>query len=387
MTTSPRPRPRPRRRARLLAVAVAAVLLGGPMLGTAAAAPSRPATPSPHPSASKPPAAKPPSKSKQEITWAVQPSTVKGPDGRSTFTWSSVKPRTVLHDYVGVSNLSDRPVTFQVYATDAFVTSTGGLDLLPAASKPTDIGTWVKVLHRTIQVPAHARVNEPFTVTVPANATPGDHTGGMIASILKQGQVKVDQRIAVPIYLRVNGPLHPILSIESTSTSFHGTVNPVGGGGTNVSYTVHNTGNVRLTGTQTVTVTGLFGVTLATVHPKPLLQLLPGDSFRVTTHLSGVFPAGPLTVHIRVIPVPVNGLRNATGAALPAVSRSVGMWALPWPQLVLLILLLAGGFGVWWWQRRRRSRHSAALAAALEQGRQQAARELSQAGTAVLEAD
>jgi len=371
----------------LLSAALVGLLLGGLMTGTAGAAPSSPAAPSPHPPSSKPPAAKPPAKSNQDITWAVQPSTAKGPDGRSTFTWSSVKPRTVLHDYVGVSNLSNRPVTFQVYATDAFVTSSGGLDLLPAASKPTDIGTWVKVLHRTIKVPAHARINEPFTVTVPANATPGDHTGGVIASILKQGQVKVDQRIAVPIYLRVNGPLHPILSIESTSTSFHGTVNPFGGGGTNVSYTVHNTGNVRLTGTQTVSVTGPFGVTLATVHPKPLLQLLPGNSFRVTTHLPGVFPAGPLTVHIRVTPVPVNGLRNTTGAALSTVSHSVGFWALPWPQLVLLILVVGGGFGAWWWLRRRRSRHSAALAAAVEHGRQQAARELSQAGTAVLEAD
>src|SRR5262249_34567456 len=154
---------------------------------------------------------------------------------------------------------SNRPVTFQVYATDAFVTSTGDLGLLPAAQKPTDIGSWVSVLHHTIKVPAHARVNEPFTLTIPANATPGDHTGGMIASVLKEGQVKVDQRIAVPIYLRLDGKLQPTLSIESTSTSYHGTVNPFSGGGTDVSYTVHNTGNVRLTGTQTVSVSGLFG--------------------------------------------------------------------------------------------------------------------------------
>jgi hypothetical protein len=146
-----------------------------------------------------------------------------------------------------------------------------------------------------------------------------------------------------------------------------------------VSYTVHNTGNVRLTGTQTVSVTGPFGITLATAHPAPLLQLLPGNSIGVSTHLSGVFPAGPLTVHIRINPVPINGLRHTTGAPLATVSRNVGMWALPWPQLVLLILLLGGGFGAWWWVRRRRQNHRAALAAAVEKGRREATLQPAQA--------
>jgi hypothetical protein len=380
MTTPlpPRARTRPRRALfrSLLALPLAALLLAGPMVGAAAAAPSSPSTPSPHPSSTS---KAPPPKPKKGITWAVQPSTAKGPDGRSTFTWTNVKPRTVLHDYVGVSNFSSRPVTFQVYATDAFVTKSGGIDMLPAAERPTDVGSWVTLPHRTIRVPAHARVNEPYTLTVPSNATPGDHTGGMLASLLTTGQVKLDQRIAVPIYLRVSGKLNPTLSIESTGTSYHGTVNPFGGGGTNVSYTVHNTGNVRLTGTQTVSVTGPFGITLATAHPAPLLQLLPGNSIGVSTHLSGVFPAGPLTVHIRIKPVPINGLRHTTGAPLATVSHNVGMWALPWPQLVLLILLLGGGFGAWCWVRRRRQNHRAALAAAVEKGRREATLQPAQA--------
>jgi hypothetical protein len=357
----------------LLAALLTSLIAAGP-----AGASTRAAAPSPAPSPSGSVAGKAPAKPpKASITWAVQPSTSKGPDGRSTYNWPDLKPGTVVHDYVGVSNFKATPVTFQVYATDAFVTSSGNLDLLSAATKPVDVGSWVHFLHNTVIVPGHARVNEPFTLTVPRNATPGDHTGGVLASTTRKGvnnqgtSVTVDSRIGVPIYLRVSGPLHPVLGVESLSVGYHSTINPFGGGATNVSYTVHNTGNVRLTGTQTVTITGPFGVTLATAHPKPLLQLLPGQSFRVHAHVSGVFPAGPLTVHVQVHPVAVAGLSH-TGTAYRMVSHSAGMFAIPWPQLLLLVVLAGAGVGAWWWVGRMRRNRAATLAAAVEKGRREA---------------
>jgi hypothetical protein len=350
--------PLPRHLAALLPAVLAAVALGAP--AAHATTPSN----------------APPSGGK--ISWSVQPSTASGPTTRNSFAWTNIKPRTVIHDYAAITNYSAVPVTFQVYATDAFTTGSGTLDLLPRSQKARDIGSWVSFQRGSVTVPAHARVNEPFTLTVPQNATPGDHTGGVLASISQRatsatGQpVLVDRRVGVPIHLRVVGPIQPALRIDSVSTSYHGTLNPFGSGDTFVAYTVHNTGNVSLTGTQAATVTGPFGATLATAHPPDLPNLSPGDSFRVHASVSGVFPAGPLTVHVQITPTAIKGAARIT-TPLTTMSHSVGLWAPPWPQLLLLVVIIGGGVGVWsllrWWRRARQR----VIAAAVEAGRRQAA--------------
>jgi hypothetical protein len=255
-------------------------------------------------------------------------------------------------------------VTFKVYAVDGVTTSSGDIGLAQAKTKPVDIGVMVHVSHPSVTVPPHARVNEQFTVDVPHNATPGDHVGGIIASIteaLNGGKVAREDRVGVAMYLRVHGPLHPLLNIESVSTTgYHGTPNPFGGGSTSVSYTVHNTGNVRLSADQAVSVTGLFGIPLATVHPTSPAELLPGGSVRVTARLNGVFPLAPLGLHVKVTPKPVPGSPKPTVPLTPK-EYSVGLTAMPWTQLVLLVVLIACGAGLYRWLRGRRRRQADAV--------------------------
>ncbi len=312
------------------------------------------------------------------ITWSVQPSSATGPDRRSTFTYNDLKPVTVVHDYVGVTNFSKLPVTFRIYAEDAFTNATGSLDLLPATEKPKDVGAWVSVDHDTVTIPPGARLNEPFTLSIPAGATPGDHTGGLIASISVTGAssgVTVDRRLAVPILLRVSGPLQPGLAVESLSTDFHGTANPFGGGGTDVSYTIHNTGNTRMNVSQTVTVTGPFGLTMGTAHPADVADLLPGATLRVTEHVNGVFPAGPMGAHVHLDPSELASLPAADKAPV-AVVNDAGFWATPWPQLLVLALLVGVFFGVRWLLRRNRDRTRAVVNAAVAKARTDSTRQL-----------
>lgn len=333
------------------------------------------ADPSPVPSAPAAPAVPaPPTTKPGSITWAVQASSQQGPDGRKAFSYVDIKPGTVLHDYVGVTNFSAMPVTFSVYATDAFTDKNGDYELLAADKKPQDVGAWTAILKNSVTLAPGERANEPITLTVPSTATPGDHSGGIIASVTvdaknSQGTtVKVDRRLAVPLYLRVAGPLNPGLTIESVSSHYHGTLNPIGGGAADVTYIVHNTGNIRLDLSQEVTVKGLFGLKIASGQAKSLANLLPGATYQATVHLSNVFPLGPMSVDVRGVPTQVAGIPEAQPKPA-AVSIGVSMWATPWLLILVVIVLVGGFFGVRWLLRWRRDRRNQTVASAVAKAR------------------
>ena len=350
-------------RGRALGALVAVIL--------ASTAPAAVAAPAPSPS---PPAGQPnPPASGASTRWSVAPANANGPDGRTRYSYEDVRPGALVSDYVSITNLSNAPVTFRVYSADGITTPQGSIGLANADVEPTDVGAWTRVAHGTVRVEAGSRVVEPFTIRVPANATPGDHVGGMIASITEKapgGQVTRESRVAVAAYLRVTGPLTATLGVEAVSTSYHGTANPFGGGGVAVAYTVRNTGNVRLAGTQAVSLTSMFG-TEATAEPPALDELLPGDAVRVAVFMSGVLPAGSLNAHVTVTPVEVPRAPRVSASLEPA-AQVVSLWATPWPQIILLLILVAVGVGLRWWLLWSRRWFNARLAAAEERGRRAA---------------
>jgi hypothetical protein len=358
---------------------VAATLLTVAAIGSTAA----PAFADPSPAPTAPPSTGGPGTpgAADSITWAVQPSTQDGPDRRSSYTYTNIAPGTVVHDYVGVTNFSQTTVTFDVYASDAFNTTSGTLDLLASSETSKDVGAWVAIPKKTITIEPGARVNEPFTLTVPFDATPGDHVGGVIASVsakasdtAKQG-VQVEQRLAVPIYLRVSGDLTSGVAVESVSADYHGTFNPFGGGDADVAYTIHNTGNMRLDLATALSVVGPFGASLGSAKPPAVKDLLPGATFRITQHVHGVFPLGPLTVHVDATPSTPIGL-PAPANGPHATSGEAGVWATPWPQLLLLVLIAGLVVGVLMYLRRGRERTQRKVATAVAKARRDTIQQL-----------
>jgi len=313
-----------------------------------------------------------------QISWSVTPASATGPDSRVVFSYANVKPGSTISDHVAVINRSRQIVSFTLYATDATgTTARNGLILLPTATRPVDIGSWASFpghgARMSVIIPARTGLVEAFTLAVPHNATPGDHTGGMVASVAFErkntlGQVvTLDERVADPIELRVAGPLHAALRVESISADFSTTLNPFGDGSATVSYTVANTGNVRLTGSQVVSVTGPFGIA-SNVAPTRLPVVLNGDSIRLTVRAAGLYPAGPLSAHVHVSPA------NPAGAApipepVAATTGSASLFAVPWGLIGLVILLAAAGVGGWLAWRWRRRRLALALVAVAESAR------------------
>ncbi|MFL6115387.1 MAG: WxL protein peptidoglycan domain-containing protein [Catenulispora sp.] len=286
-------------------------------------------------------------------TFGIQPK--PNPQERAAFSYNANGGANV-RDTVVVSNFSEQPLTLHVYANDAINTSDGGFDLRPSAEAPKDAGGWVKFDDgKPFQVvPPKAKLELPFTLAVPANATPGDHAAGIVAALTmpstdaRGNRVNVEQRVGSRIYVRVAGDLKAQLSVTHASATYHGTWNPFGTGSADITYLITNTGNVRLGAAQSVHVTTPLGGTVRAEVLKDFEQLLPGNSVRVTTKVHGIVPAFSATAHIDVDPKALYGDIDPKAVG---TEGTASMTPIPWPDLLVLLLVL--GFGFLWLRRRR----------------------------------
>src|SRR5699024_7766773 len=73
-------------------------------------------------------------------------------------------------------------VTFALLASDGVVGESGAFDLLPSDVEPTDTGAWIDI-EEEVALAAGESAVVPFTITVPEDALPGDHPGGIVASL------------------------------------------------------------------------------------------------------------------------------------------------------------------------------------------------------------
>lgn len=298
------------------------------------------------------------------LTWGTKPSDNEVGMGRPRFSYIAARGGS-LKDGLDVYNRGTTPITLQVYATDAFNTPDGGLDMLKPEEKAKDAGTWITLDQSEVTVQPGQTVTVPFTLKVPLSAAAGDHTAGIITSFATPADVGIseDHRLAGRVYIRVKGDLEPKLSIRNVHVEYGGTWNPFGKGSAKVSYQLVNDGNVRLEGRQSVKVGGLFGLAGQTVKLPDMTELLPGQSRKYSATLSSVYPL--LLLHGTVTVQPVQSTQDNPGT-IPTI-RPVHAGALtpavPWVLLGILIVVVLA----WLRMRRRRLRLQASVAAAISQ--------------------
>ncbi|MGE3620776.1 MAG: DUF916 domain-containing protein [Acidimicrobiia bacterium] len=341
MPTPPCPR-RPRSRGRslvgTLAAALAVVVALGPGTALAQTAPT---------TSGEAPAAGPP------LQWAVEPSGPYGTGYRDAFSYT-LAPGQVVDDVVGVSNLSSEPLSFQVYATDARNTAAGGFTLLPGNEDPTDIGTWIDLAVGEYVVEPGQRADIPFRLTVPDDASPGDHAGGIVAARFVAGgttadggvQVDSDQRVGARVYLRVEGDARPGLAVEGVDVGYSAPATPFGSGRTmTVRFQVRNTGNVMLAPDVNIALEGPFGRGNRGPFEHEVPELLPGSTYEIVQELADVQPLGRFELRI--------GAR-ADGDEPVAVERTMSVWAVPWATVAVVAALVALAVARAWSRHRRR---------------------------------
>src|SRR5690606_16857420 len=106
------------------------------------------------------------------------------------------------------------------------------------------VGAWATPSHPQVTVPPASSVEVPFTIAIPENATPGDHAGGIVTSLVQaqsEQNITVDRRLGTRIHLRVGGDVAPGMGIADVELTYNGTLNPFGAGSSDVAFSLENT--------------------------------------------------------------------------------------------------------------------------------------------------
>ena len=309
------------------------------------------------------------------VTWGLVPSGAEGPDGRVSLRFEA-EPGQEFTDHVQVQNFSEQEITFALGASDGVVTEDGVFDILPAAEEPVDVGSWVEIAEE-VTVPAQDTAVVPFTLRVPGDALPGDHPGGITASVSTTSSddagnaVSLDSRVGVRIHLRVAGELAPQVEIQDLTASYQGTWNPFARGELTLTWTTANTGNVRVGSVQNADVSGLFGLPAGAADGRIAEQreILPRQSARQSVTIPA-WPVVNLTTDMTAVQNTVG--EDVVEAELGDATATATTLAMPWPHLIILALLV---LTVVLWRRSKKGRDKtleAALAEAREAGRREA---------------
>nr|WP_241838109.1 hypothetical protein [Streptomyces sp. CB03234] len=217
-------------------------------------------------------------------------------------------PGTVLEDVLSLTNPGTRPLTLRLRAT----------------------APWVAFAVNPVTVPPRTRADVPFSVTVPPDAPPGDHTGALHAG----------DDVTVPVRLRVGGPRLAALTVEDVR---------IAGGA--IHYALVNRGNTVLAPRLAVRAEGLFGEVLR--RPERPLRLELGPGRRV--ELAEPWPDRDRPAVDRVT-VRLDATAGGDARAAAEATRTFGTG---WAAAAVPVLASAAGAVTWWVRRRRRGARGA----------------------------
>lgn len=284
----------------------------------------------------------------ENLTWGIAPSREDGPDGRAAIGFL-VDPGQEYQDWVVVTNYGDSALELSLSAWDAYTTTNGGFDLVQ--DDPMGAGNWISL--ETVDLELEPGENQivPITVTIPDNAHPGDHAAGIVASLYSgDGQgIDIERRVGLRTHVRVMGPVQPQLSISQHDADYRGSFLPWRLGSGRSEFVVKNSGNIRLTGTPSVTMTGPFGWGERIYTPEEITDILPDGAVVVEVDLGRVAPLWWRTVTVEV--TPTASAAQPLESAVQAATSQVRMWTIPYT--LLAIIVIASGALVYLIRRNR----------------------------------
>ncbi|MEU6994085.1 DUF916 domain-containing protein [Streptomyces sp. NPDC046465] len=284
--------------------------------------------------------------------WSVFPAERSGHGKHRAYFRVKADPGRTVHDKVTVSNLAKEPVTFLLYAADAYNTPRdGGFAVREPGAKQRSVGAWTRLERSEVTVPARGRATVPFTVDLPRTAPPGDHPGAVIALDKRVARAKgtgvgIRQAVGARIYLQVKGERTPGLRVQDVRFDYDVPLLPGLGKDATVTYTLVNSGNVLLEPRVDLKAEGLFGRTSFDSAGNTLpAELMPGQRVRITQKWAAPPPLDWGSVELTASDKGGELVESAS-TAYRTVNRGVLV------ALALVVVLLIVGVAV----RRRRAR-------------------------------
>jgi hypothetical protein len=294
--------------------------------------------------------------------FTVRPYAEAGSQARVSLDYQLAAGQTII-DKVEVVNGTPQAKSFYFYPAGAYNASGGGFALHLRTDRAVDAASWITLANDQYTIPAGTAAIVPIKISVPANAEPGDHTAGIVAEEILPAQTvthgagfQTIQRVATRVYIRVAGPIAAAMQVRRVSVVKQASLLPyVAGKNTaNVTFTVVNSGNVRLSlQKMSVEISGPLGLLGNTVsianrrgHAAELpSEILPGNSVTFRARFASIPPLGLMTAKVSV---------NASDPVLHkplVVSGSTWFWLIPWLLVALFVILVV--LLVLWWRRRR----------------------------------
>ena len=282
--------------------------------------------------------------------WSVFPVQPQGRQDRVAY-FLDVSAGQTYRDGVTIKNRLTRPMFLEMRAADAFNSNAGGFAPREKGKPNTGVGAWIKMPVTSVTIPAKSQKTVYFTMTVPRNASPGDHVGAIMAldPTIRGSQaggtvIGTTYEVGARVYARVQGTLNTQMSVENVQLDIKqkATIPFLQRGTGVIRYTVVNTGNTRINATEQISVTGLFGRSLSEFPARGVPEILPGGSFVVEAPWDGV-PALDL-VHVRV------------DLQAPGVSAGGDHteWVVSWLFLLIVLGLIIAFMAYRWWRDRNR---------------------------------
>jgi hypothetical protein len=279
------------------------------------------------------------------------------PTSRTYFTLQ-MAPGSSADEQVRVTDTAGNPIDVLVNAVDGLTSTNSGAVYANRQDPVSKTGTWVTPSVSTLTVSPTSTQDVDFTVTVPPDATPGDHLAGIAfedASPTTTGQgvqVTTVVRSVIGVLVQVPGPAAFDMSVSGAS------IQPLTAG--NLPSIVVDLGdigqklgkpdlNVTLNGpdgyTHTVSRqldTLLPGDSIA--YPMPWPDSLPPGDYTITVSASGAGMAAPVTYtttdHLGAALQTATTTPHANVATHPAIAPSP---AAAMPAWVVPALAGAGG--------------------------------------------